>query len=139
MLKYKTYSFESLEVWKENRALVTIIYKITSRFPKEEKFGLVDQMRRAVFSVSNNTSEGTSRKSFKDQARFSEIAFGSLMELLNQTILSFDLRYITEEELISLRVKYDSIGYKLNSLRASQLKRVSSAIINRCLTLIGTL
>ena len=126
MLKYKTYSFESLEVWKENRELVSIIYKTTSRFPKAEKFGLVDQMRRAVFSVSNNTSEGTSRRSFKDQARFSEIAFGSLMELLNQTILSFDLRYITEEELISLRVKYDSIGYKLNSLRASQLKRISS-------------
>ena len=123
MLKYKTYSFENLEVWKEIRELVMHIYKITGRFPNEEKFGLVDQMRRAAFSVANNTSEGTSRKSLKDQARFSEIAFGSLMELLNQSILSLDLNYITEDELINLRKRYDAIGFKLNSLRKSQLKR----------------
>jgi four helix bundle protein len=123
MLKLKTYSFETLDVWKEARKLVLKIYQLTSRFPPEEKFGLVSQMRRAVISVSSNTSEGSSRESLKDQARYSEIAYGSLMELLNESILSFDLSYITTEELIDIRVDVDSISSKLTGLRKSQIGR----------------
>ena len=123
MLKYKTYSFETLEVWKEARKLVVKIYKITSRFPSEEKYGLVSQMRRAALSIPTNIAEGSSRESLRDQARYSEISFGSLMELVNQSILCFDLQFITELELGELRVIYDSIGSKLNGLRDSQLKR----------------
>ncbi len=123
MLKLKTYSFETLDVWKEARKLVVKIYQLTSRFPSDEKFGLVSQMRRAVISVSTNTSEGSSRESLKDQARFSEIAYGSLMELLNESILSFDLCYITEAELIDIRIDVDSISSKLTGLRKSQINR----------------
>lgn len=123
MLKYKTYSFETLEVWREARKLVVKIYKITSRFPSEEKYGLVSQMRRAALSIPSNIAEGSSRESLKDQARYSEISFGSLMELLNLSILGFDLQFITESELNELRLICDSIGSKLNGLRESQLKR----------------
>lgn len=123
MLKLKTYSFETLDVWKEARKLVLKIYKLTSRYPPEEKFGLVSQMRRAVLSISTNIAEGSSRESLKDQARFSEIAYGSLMELLNESLLSFDLNYITEIELIEIRQDIDSISAKLTGLRTSQVNR----------------
>lgn len=123
MLKHKTYSFEKLEVWKEARKLVLKIYKLTSRFPADEKFGLTSQMRRSAVSVSDNITEGTSRKSFRDQARFTEISFGSLMELLNQSILTFDLDFISESELIEIRITIDSIGFKLNNLKQSQYAR----------------
>ena len=123
MLKFKTYSFEKLEVWQEARKLAVKIYKLTAKYPSEEKFGLVSQMRRAVNSINYNISEGSSRKSLKDQARFTEISFGSLMELLNDSILSLDLNFINEAELLELRVDTDSIGSKLDSLRKSQLTR----------------
>jgi len=55
------YSFEKLEVWKESVRLVKLIYTITLQFPKEEKFGLVSQLRRASVSISSNLAEGTSR------------------------------------------------------------------------------
>ena len=123
MLNHKTYSFESLEVWKEARILSRDIYRLTKKYPEEEKFGITSQMRRSCISISSNLAEGTSRISFLDQARFTEISFGSLMELLNQLILSFDLEYLKEDMLSSLRTMIDSIGYKLNSLRNSQLIR----------------
>lgn len=123
MQKFKIYSFETLDVWKESRELVVRIYKLTSGFPNEEKFGLISQMRRAVISVSSNLAEGSSRQSLKDQARYSEISFGSLMELLSETILSFDLNFITDAEFFELRKRYDSIGSKLTGLKDSQIKR----------------
>lgn len=123
MQVFKIYSFETLEVWKESRKLVARIYTITNLLPYEEKYGLQSQMRRAALSISSNIAEGTSRKSLKDQARFIEISFGSLMELINQTILCFDLQFIAEALLIELRVQYDIIANKLNSLRESQIKR----------------
>ena len=74
-------------------------------------------MRRAVISISTNTAEGSSRNLLKDQARFSEIAYGSLMELLNESILSFDLGYITEIEFIDIRIDVDSISSKTYGLQ----------------------
>jgi four helix bundle protein len=123
MLKFKTYSFETLDVWKEARKLFLKIYKLTDRYPPAEKYGLVSQMRRAVLSISTNTSEGSSRESLKDQARFSEIAYGSLLELLNESIFSYDLEYISESELIDIRLDIDSISSKLTGLRKSQVNR----------------
>lgn len=123
MLKFKVYSFETLEVWKEARNLTLKIYQVSGCFPSEEKFGLVSQMRRAVISISSNLAEGSSRESLKDQARYSQISFGSLMELLSQAILSFDLGYIKKPELIDIRTCIDSLGSKLNGLRDSQILR----------------
>lgn len=55
------YSFEKLEVWKESIQLAVKTYKTTDLFPKEEKFGLISQMRRCSVSVSSNIAEGTAR------------------------------------------------------------------------------
>ena len=123
MLKFKIHSFEKLEVWKEVRKLVVKIYHVTSSFPSEEKYGLTSQMRRSVISVSNNLAEGTSRHSLRDQARFTEISFGSLVELIDDTIHSFDLGFISEFDYIDLRIDYDRIGPMIDGLRKSQIKR----------------
>ena len=117
MLKFKIHSFEKLEVWKEVRKLVVKIYHVTSSFPSEEKYGLTSQMRRSVISVS------TSRHSLRDQARFTEISFGSLVELIDDTIHSFDLGFISEFDYIDLRIDYDRIGPMIDGLRKSQIKR----------------
>ena len=118
-----TYSFENLDVWKKSRTLVKKIYILTREFPPEEKYGLISQIRRAALSVTTNLSEGSSRKSFKDQARFTEIAYGSLLEVLNLLICSFDLGYIKEELLLNERPLIEGIGKQLNALQKAQLKR----------------
>ena len=123
MLKFKIHSFEKLEVWKEVRKLVVKIYHVASSFPSEEKYGLTSQMRRSVISVSNKLAEGTSRHSLRDQARFTEISFGSLVELIDHTIHSFDLGFISEFDYIDLRIDYDRIGPMIDGLRKSQIKR----------------
>lgn len=115
------YSFEKLEVWQLARKLVKIIYEVTKKFPSEEKFILTSQIRRACISISSNLAEGTSRKTPKDQAHFTQMAYSSLMELLNQLIISVDLEYLTEKELMEVRSHIELLSNKLNSFRNSQL------------------
>ena len=122
-MEIKLYSFEKLHVWKDVRKMITSVYTLTGSFPENEKFGLVSQMRRASISVSSNIAEGSSRTSSKDQAHFYQISYSSLMELLSQLILSFDLNYITEEEYLASRGSIQGVSYKINSLRTSALKR----------------
>lgn len=110
------HTFEKLEVWQRSRYLVKEIYIVTRLFPSEEKFGLISQLRRASVSVSSNIAEGSTRWSKKDKARFYEVAYGSLIEVLNQLILSNDLEYLNEEELKKLRPEVDEIVRMLNAL-----------------------
>jgi len=119
------YSFEKLEVWQTSRKLVKDIYQITSTFPQDEKFGLISQLRRASISVSSNIAEGSTRWSRKDQSRFYEIAFGSLIEVLNQLILATDLDFLQENQLITIREKIDQIGRMLNALYQSTHKQIN--------------
>ena len=115
------YSFEKLEVWQLSRNLAKEIYIVTSGFPDTEKFGLVTQTRRAVISITSNLAEGTSRISPKDKANFSQFAYSSLMELLNQLILSEDLGFLENNQLGSTRTLIDEIANKITSLRKAQL------------------
>ena len=124
------YAFENLEVWQKSRNLVKSVYLITSTFQNEEKFGLTSQLRRASVSVSSNIAEGSTRWSRKDQARFYEIAFGSLIEVLNQTILSNDLNFLQDDSLKNIRVDIDSIGRMLNSLYQSTQKPINLSTKN---------
>ncbi|MFZ1458039.1 MAG: four helix bundle protein [Saprospiraceae bacterium] len=113
------YSFEKLEVWQKSRLLVKEIYLITKKFPEDEKFGLTSQVRRAMISVSCNIAEGTSRWSDKEKVRFIEIAYGSLMEVVNYLILANDLEYISEDKILDLRSNIDIKASKLNGLKKS--------------------
>ena len=91
------FGFEKLKVWQNSRELIVSVYKITNDFPKEEKYCLADQIRRAVISVASNLAEGSSRISVKDQAHFTNLAYSSLMEVLNQLYISNDLNYISAD------------------------------------------
>lgn len=119
----RLFSFEKLDVWKSSIALAKVIYEITKSFPEEEKFGLTSQIRRASVSISSNIAEGNSRITGKEQARFTEISFGSLLEVLNQLIIATELKYISEAELNNIRPSIEEIANKLNSLRKYQLAR----------------
>lgn len=121
--KLKTYSFENLLVWQKSRALTKEIYKLTSTFPKEEAFGITSQMRRCSISIPSNLAEGSSRRTNKDKARFTEIAFGSGLELLNQLIIALDLNYIEESKYLEIRIKLQEVTFLLDALQKAQLKQ----------------
>lgn len=117
------YSFEKLEVWNESKEFTKSIYTLTSKFPDSEKFGLVSQLRRASVSICSNIAEGSSRKSFKDKAHFTTMAFSSTVEVLNQLILSFELDFIKEKDYLKLRQDIESVTNKLNGLRNYQIDK----------------
>lgn len=111
-----SFSFERLDVWMKSRFLTRKIYNLTRDFPEQEKYGIVSQLRRAVISVCSNIAEGASRKTRKDQSHFYNIAFSSLMETLNQLIISNDLEYLNADDLMNLRTDIHEISNMLNSL-----------------------
>lgn len=117
------FSFEKLEVWIESKEFIKCLYKITSTFPETEKFGLVSQLRRAAVSIASNIAEGPARKSYKDKAHFTTMAFGSSVEVLNQLIISLELNFVTEIDYLKLREMLESITNKLNSLRNYQIDK----------------
>ncbi len=119
----RLYSFEKLEVWQLSRKLLKKVYRMTDTFPKEERFNLTSQIQRSALSVASNLAEGSGRVSGKEQARFTEIAYSSLLELLNQLIIASDLNYLEEHKVNALRPLIIEIGNKLNSLRQSQLRK----------------
>jgi four helix bundle protein len=110
------YSFEKLEVWHDARELTKTIYNITKGFPEDERFGITNQMRRSVISVSSNIVEGSYRNTGKDKSNFMTIAYSSLMELLNQTIVSLDLSYINKDQYDEIRIQIEKISNKLSAL-----------------------
>jgi len=117
------FSFEKLEVRQKSRVLLGAIYSLTSDFPRNEKFGLVSQMRRSCLSISSNLAEGSARKSFKDKAHFTLMSFSSAMELLNQLIIAKDLEYLTLSEYEDIRIQIEQITNMLNGLRNSQINK----------------
>jgi len=121
--KLKTYSFENLLVWQKSRVLAKEIYKLTATFPKEELFGITSQMRRCSISIPSNLAEGSSRRTNKDKARFTEITFGSGLELLNQLIIALDLNYIEESKYLEIRIKLQEVTFLLDALQKAQLKQ----------------
>ena len=91
--KGEKFPHERLEVWQLAKSLAKRLYEITATFPKDERFGLVDQIRRAGVSVMSNLAEGCGRTSSRDQAHFSQMAFGSLLELDAQLQLAVELEF----------------------------------------------
>lgn len=88
---------KDLDVWKDSIELVTKIYQLVSNFPKEERFGLVDQTKRAAISIPSNIAEGAARNSQKEFLQFLYIALGSIAELETQLIISKKLGFLNDE------------------------------------------
>ena len=116
---------EKLDTWRLAKALAVRVYLLTSSFPKDERFGLVDQIRRASVSVMFNLAEGCGRTSARDQAHFSQIAFGSLLELDAQHQLALDLGFLNADDYQDIRHSVLELIKKISALRTSQLKRAA--------------
>jgi four helix bundle protein len=117
------FSFEKLEVWLEARKFYSIIHQIISKLPQQQRYVICSQFQRAALSVSANIAEGTSRKTGKDQAHFTSIAFSSLMECLNYLILARDLNYISHQQYEEVRQSIEKISNQLNALRNYQINK----------------
>lgn len=115
------YPFEKLRVWESARQLVPEIYGVTRKFRRSEIYGLISQSNRAAVSVAANLAEGSARKSRKDQAHFSEIAYGSLMELACLLIVGVDLGFLSSDDESKLRERIEEVYRQLNALRNAQL------------------
>lgn len=116
------YSFERLAAWQKAKDLAIAIYSITKTFPSEEKYGLTSQFRRGAIGIPSHLSEGSARITGKDKAHFTSMAYSTLMELLNQLIIAFELDYLGKETYLELRQKIQKLSFMLNELRKSQLK-----------------
>lgn len=95
-------SFTDLNVWKEAHLLVLSMYETTKSFPKEEIYGLTNQIRRCAVSITSNIAEGFSRQSYKEKLQFYFTAKGSLTELQNQLLIARDVKYIASAEFNQL-------------------------------------
>jgi four helix bundle protein len=118
------YPFEKLRVWQAAKELAKAIYLTTSKFPQREIYGLISQCNRAAVSVAANLAEGSSRQSRKDQAHFSEIAYGSLMELACLLILCKDIGILPAATEEALRRPIEDVSAQLNALHRSQRARM---------------
>lgn len=112
----KIKSFTDLHVWQESHWLVLEIYKHTQKFPKEEQFGLTNQIRRAVVSITSNIAEGFSRNSYKEKIQFYSMALGSVTEVQNQLLIARDISYITQDKFKKLAEQTIVVNKLLNGI-----------------------
>lgn len=97
-MKQTIKSFSDLVAWQEGHKFALDIYQLTKGFPKEELFGLTNQIRRAAVSVTSNIAEGFSRKSTKEKCQFYYISIGSVAEVQSQILMARDLGYVSNEK-----------------------------------------
>lgn len=115
--------FTDLDAWKINYELTLMIYKVTEKFPKSERFGIIDQLRRAASSIIANIAEGWGRYHFADKIRFYYQARGSSSEVQNFLILANGLGYLGLDDYEQIKIKSFS-GFKvINGLIRSTEKQ----------------
>lgn len=105
---------KNLDVWKLAVKFVPYIYEITTKYPKEELFGLTNQTRRASVSISANIAEGSSRKSLVERKRFYEVARSSLVEVDNHLEIAIALNYLDEKTINEVDEKLNELFAKLS-------------------------
>ncbi|NIM99339.1 MAG: four helix bundle protein [candidate division Zixibacteria bacterium] len=118
-------NYRELIVWQKSYRLCIEIYRITKDFPKEEKFGLTSQIRRAAVSVPSNIAEGYGRKTSREYIHALYVAYGSNCELKTQVLLSRDLGYITAEDMKRLQEGIGEVERMLKALIKSLEKKLS--------------
>lgn len=111
--------FDHLVVYKKTHELVLCVYKATSKFPRDELFGLVSQMRRCAVSVVANIVEGYGRRTIKDKLQFFYIARGSFTELTYYIELSKDLKYLSLDDYNAIEKLRDECGRLLHGFITS--------------------
>ena len=122
------FNFEKLEVWQKAIDFADLVYNQTRHFPSDERFGLINQIRRAAVSISSNIAEGTSRSSKSDFARFIEIATGSIFEAVSQAFIARRQSLISEDQFQEIYADAEELSRMLSGLRKSLLSTLNSQL-----------
>jgi four helix bundle protein len=109
--------YKDLLEWQNGMALSKLVYRLTVRFPRDEKFGLALQIRRAAVSVPANIAEGQARQNAKEFLQFLSHAEGSLAELETQALLSVELGFVYREDLTDILSKIDELQKMIVGLK----------------------
>ena len=108
-------TYKDLTVWQKSMLLARRIYEITARYPEEERFGLVSQMRRCAVSIPSNIAEGYGRETEREHSHFLFISLGSSNELETQLILSFEFQYIGHQDYVEIA----DLNFEVNKMLSS--------------------
>jgi len=119
--------YQDLEVWQMAMDLCEKVYRLTSRFPRQETYGLTSQMQRAAVSIPSNIAEGRMRGTTREYAHFISVARGSLAELRTQLILASRLDYVTDGAITPAADLAERLAQRLNALRRSLLIKIGNA------------
>jgi four helix bundle protein len=117
-------SFRELRVWQLAMELVELIYRLTSKFPKHERYGLTGQLQRAAVSIPSNIAEGHTRQHTKEYLHHLSIAQGSLAEVDTQLEIAARLDYVSELELKPIQERIVSLGKQQYALRNALQNKV---------------
>jgi four helix bundle protein len=109
-------NYKELNVWQKSYKFCLEIYRITAKFPNEERYGLTSQIRRSAVSIPSNIAEGYGRKTIVDYIRMLYISYGSVCELETQILLAGDLSYIEKGELGTAKKDISEIERMLKAL-----------------------
>ena len=115
----REFRFERIEAWQLARQFNRQFYAVSRKFPKEEQFALLPQIRRASTSIGSNIAEGSGRNSDADFGHFLEIAYGSLMEVVSQLFIALDEKYIPQEQFDAIAEEADLLAGKIVNLSKS--------------------
>jgi four helix bundle protein len=115
----KIQNYKELTIWQEAMNLAEMVYTQTKSYPKEELYGIVSQIRRAVVSIPANIAEGYGRKNRAEYLNFLSIANGSLTETETHLLLSERIGYLTKEQMSELQKQLNIVGKLLTALRKS--------------------
>lgn len=116
-------TFKDLTAWQLAFDVAVLIYGVTKSFPKDEQFGLTNQIRRASVSVSSNIAEGFGRNNSKEKDQFYAIAYGSLLEVESQLMLSMELGYISKVDFEKTINKVSDAQKVLSGLKKANKER----------------
>jgi S23 ribosomal protein. len=122
------FNFEKLDVWQKAIEFADLIYSNTRAFPAEERFGLTNQLRRAAVSISSNIAEGSSRSSKSDFGRFTEIAAGSVFEVVSQAFIARRQSLLSEDQFRKIYTDAEELSRMLSGLRKSLLSTLNSQL-----------
>ena len=114
---------QRLDVWKRSMDFVLAIYRVTNQFPKEEKFGLTSQLRRAAVSVAANIAEGAAKTPTKDFRRYLSNSQGSTSEIETELLIALRLNYLDEADFRLLSKDLDDVGRMISGLSRSLQRR----------------
>lgn len=117
------FNFEKLDVWQKAIDFADLVYSLTRAFPDAERFGLTQQMRRAAVAISSNIAEGSSRVSRVEFARFTEMATGSVFEVVSQSTIGLRQEFLSQGDYRRLYAAAEEQSKMLSGLRRSLVEK----------------